>query len=94
MLYPTTCVGLRYGCPNGYRLADFLGSRITSALGNPRGGHRTLGSQLGTRTSLHPSTPNAFNGELRFPAAVPLLRPRIARWGSDGMLTVSAIGFA
>ena len=94
MLYTTTCVRLRYGCPNGSSLADFLGSRITSALGDPRRGHRTLGHRLGARTSLRASAPKAFNGVFRNPAAVSLLRPRIAHWGSNGMLTVSAIGIA
>ena len=57
-------------------------------------GLRTLGSRLCTRTSLRASTPTAFNGEFRIPAAVSLLRPRIAQQGSNGMLTVSAIGIA
>ena len=80
--------------PQWYSLADFLGSRITSALGDPRGGLRTIDLRLNARASLRASTPMAFNGVFRNPAAVPLLRPRIAHWGSNGMLTVSAIGIA
>ena len=73
-------------------LADFLGSWITGSVTVPRRGQRTFGLQLGTRTSLRPSTPLTFNGDFRRPAAVSLLRPRIALKGSNGILTVSAIG--
>ena len=75
-------------------LADFLGSMITSTVGRTRGIVRTIGTRLGARTSLRASAPTAFNGGFRRPAAVPLLRPRVARGGSNGMLTVSAIGLA
>ena len=80
--------------PAGWCLADFLGSRITGAVGGPRGGHRTVGLQVGARASLRPSAPLPFNGEFRIPAAVSLLRHRVAPAGSNGMLTVSAIGLA
>ena len=80
--------------PQGLSLADFLGSQVTGAVGNPRGGFRTFGIQLGERTSLHASAPTPFNGEFRIPAAVSLLRPRVAPGGSNGILTVSAIGIA
>ena len=67
---------------------------ITGAISRPRGGGSTLGSRLGARTSLRASAPKPFNGVFRNPAAVPLLRHRIAPRGSNGMLTVSAIGIA
>ena len=50
--------------------------------------------RLGMRICLHPSQPTPFNGDFRHPAAVPLLRLHIARTGSNGILTVSAIAFA
>ena len=54
---------------------------------SPRG-KRYCQVRLGTRTSLRPSTATPFNGDFRHPAVVPLLRPRIAPEGSNGMLTV------
>ena len=53
----------------------------------PRGSRYCQG-RLGTRTSLRPSAPTPFNALFRQRAAVPLLRPRVAPHGSDGMLTV------
>ena len=87
MLYPTTCVGLRYG-RHKHCLAGFLGSMITLALGPPRGEARTFGFRLGGRASLPPSTPTAFNALFRLRAEVPLLRRRVAACGGHGMLTV------
>ena len=75
-------------------LAGFLGSMITSAIAAPRGGRRTVGFRLRGRICLAPSTPTPFNALFRQRAGVPLLRHRIARHGSHGMLTVSAIGLA
>ena len=80
--------------PHGLSLAVFLGSLITCTVGCPRRDLRTFRFQLGRRICLSPSTPTPFNGEFRIPAAVSLLRPRIAPHGSDGMSTVSAIGLA
>ena len=79
--------------PRVLSLAVFLGSVITRTIGRPRGGGRTVrvGSGRGFACAphnLHPST------GLRRPAAVPLLRHHVATRGSDGMLTVSAIGLA
>ena len=94
MLYPTTCVGLRYGCrARSGCLADFLGSLITLAVGSP-GGSPYCQVRLGRRTFLPPSAPTPFNALFRQCAEVPLLRPRVAARGSDGILTVSAIGLA
>ena len=75
-------------------LADFLGSMITSAVGLSRRTHRTLGSRLGGRICLPPSAPTPFNLQLRLQAAVSLLRLHVARTVSNGILTVSSIGFA
>ena len=69
-------------------LADFLGSLITRAIAFPRRGQRTIRFGSGhvlhcVPHNLHPST-----GDLRYPAAVSLLRLRVALYMSDGMLTV------
>ena len=50
--------------------------------------------RLKGRICLPSSTPTPFNGDFRRPAEVSLLRHHIARTGSDGILTVSAIAFA
>ncbi len=75
-------------------LAVFLGSMITCSVSRPRRGSRTFGSRLCGWVCLPASTPTPFNGEFRIPAAVSLLRHHVARHGSHGMLTVSAIGIA
>ena len=74
--------------PCGLSLAGFLGSMITLTVSRPRGGGRTVGSRLGRRASLAPSTPTTFNALIRQRAEVPLLRHRIAPQGRHGMLTV------
>ena len=73
-------------------LADFLGSMVTRTIASPRRDPRTLCFQLGTWICLRPSQPTAFNALFRQRAAVSLLRPRVRRTVSDGILTVSAIG--
>ena len=73
-------------------LADFLGSMITRTIASPRRDPRTVCFQLGTWICLRPSQPTAFNALFRQRAAVSLLRPRVRRTVSDGILTVSAIG--
>ena len=78
--------------PRGLSLAVFLGSMVTCAIGCPRGDFRTIGSQLRPWTSLRPSAPTPVNRLFRQPAAVSLLRHRVAPSGSHGILTVSAIG--
>ena len=50
--------------------------------------------RIGARTFLRPSAPTPLNRLFRQAAAVSLPRPRIATGGSDGILTVSAIGVA
>ena len=80
--------------PPGLSLAVFLGSTVTCAVTVPRRGQRTVGRQLGGWICLPPSTPRTFNGDVRRPAAVSLLRHHIAPEGSHGILTVSAIGLA
>ncbi len=59
----------------------------------PKGGG-TVGLQLGAWVCLRPSTPKAFNALFRQRAGVSLLRHHIAACGSNGILTVSAIGLA
>ena len=78
MLYPTTCVGLRYGFPRDWRLAVFLGSMITRAVTVPRGGQRTLAHRLNGRICLPVSAPKRFNVLFRQHAAVSLLRHHVA----------------
>ena len=75
-------------------LAGFLGSMVTGAVGLPRRAHRTVGLRLGRWTFLPPSAPLPFNPLFRQGAAVSLLRHRVARTDSNGILTVSAIGLA
>ena len=67
---------------------------ITRAVSPPRGEGSTFRFQLGAWICLRPSSPTPLNGEFRISAAVSLLRPRVAPWGSNGMLTVSAIALA
>ena len=80
--------------PQRLSLAVFLGSMVTCALRPPRGAARTVGSQLGARICLRSSTPTPVNALFRQRAAVSLLRHHVARCGSHGILTVSAIGIA
>ena len=90
MLYPTTCVGLRYGCRT-----DML-SGFSREYGYPRyraapGGGPYCQVRLRRCASLPPSTPTPFNALFRQRAEVSLLRHRVAPRGSHGMLTVSAV---
>ena len=73
-------------------LADFLDSMLTSAVCSARGLRSTVGVQLGGWICLPASLPTPFNPLFRQGAAVSLLRHRIARTDSNGILTVSAIG--
>ena len=50
--------------------------------------------RLSPRICLWGSAPTPLNGLFRQPAAVPLLRLHVTSEGSNGMLTVSAIGLA
>ena len=50
--------------------------------------------RLGRRTFLPPSAPTPFSPLFRQRAALSLLRPRVARMASAGILTGSSIGFA
>ena len=67
---------------------------ITGAVIPPRRDGRTLGLRLCGGTSLPASAPLSFNPLFRQGAAVSLLRHRVARTDSNGILTVSAIGLA
>ena len=62
---------------------------ITGAIIPPRRDGRTLGLRLCGGTSLPASAPLSFNPLFRQGAAVSLLRHRIARASSNGILTVS-----
>ena len=62
---------------------------ITGAVIPPRRDGRTLGLRLCGGTSLPASAPLSFNPLFRQGAAVSLLRHRIARASSNGILTVS-----
>ena len=79
--------------PHGYGLAVFLGSVITPAIAS-RERSAYCQVRLSRRTSLPRSTPTPFNRLFRQPAGLPLLRPRVTPWGSDGIFTVSSIGVA
>ena len=75
-------------------LAGFLGSMITGSVGLDRSPRRTVRFQLGWWICLPASQPTPFNLLFRQEAAVPLLRRRVTRKVSDGILTVSSIGLA
>ena len=87
MLYPTTCVGLRYGCRTR------MLSGFSREYGYPRsqaapGGGPYCQVRLRGCTSPPPSAPTPFNALFRQRAEVSLLRHRVAAYGSHGMLTV------
>ena len=80
--------------PNGLCLADFLGSLITRTVSFPRRGRRTVrfGSHGGFACHdqlLHPLTEYSVTPR-RFHCSVSTIAP----YGSNGMLTVSAIALA
>ena len=67
---------------------------ITGALALARGPRHNVRFQLKGWICLPLSTPTPFNLLFRQEAAVSLLRRRVARHVSDGILTVSSIGLA
>ncbi len=67
---------------------------ITGTIGAPRGDFHTIGFLLKVWICLHLSTHTPFNGVFRNPAAVSLLRHRVAHHGSNGILTVYAIAIS
>ena len=67
---------------------------ITGAVGLARRPCRTVRFQLERWICLPLSAPTPFNLLFRQEAAVSLLRRRVARHVSDGILTVSSIGLA
>ena len=80
--------------PPRLSLADFLGSGVTRTVGAPRKGFPYCQVRIRPWICLRPSTPTPFNRLFRQPAALSLLRLRIARGGSTGIFTCSAIGLA
>ena len=74
-------------------LADFLGSGITSAIGLP-GGSPYCPVSASTPDLPGMNLPTRFNALFRQRAGVSLLRLHIALIPSNGMLTVSSIGYA
>ena len=93
MFYPTTCVGLRYGCFGGLSIAVFLGSMITFVI-RSRKRSRYCQVRLEVWICLYLSTPTPFNRQFRLPAEVSRLRPRFSPQSSTGILTRSSVGFA
>ena len=75
-------------------LAGFLGSLVTGAVTSPRRGLCTVRFQLEGWICLPLSQPTPFNHLFRQVAAVSLLRRRVTRMVSNGILTVSSIGLA
>ena len=75
-------------------LADFLGSLVTRAIRAARRRCGTFRFQLGRWICLPSSKPTPLNPLFRQWAAVSLLRLRVRRTVSDGILTVSSIGLA
>ena len=67
---------------------------VTGAVALDRGPQHTVGVQLEVWICLHLSAPTPFNLLFRQEAAVSLLRRRVARTVSNGILTVSSIGLA
>ena len=61
---------------------------ITGTIALSRRTRRTIALHICMRTYLQASTALRFNLQFRLEAAVPLLRPRIAQKGGDGILTV------
>ena len=90
MLYPATCVRLRYGCACGSMLSGFsreYGYRLC-----PPARRLAVLSGSAHRADLPARRiPTPFNGLFRQPAAVSLLRPRVARVSSNGIFTVSSV---
>ena len=74
-------------------LADFLGSLLTSAVGSPGGSPYCPVSARGPDLP-GPRIPTRFNALFRQRAGVSLLRLHVTHRKSNGMLTVSSIGYA
>ena len=86
MLYPTTCVGLRYGPYMSYKIAGFLGSMITSAITSPEGPvYYPVSASRVYLTARN--LPTRFNVLFRLHAGVSLLRRRFSSYKGAGILT-------
>ena len=75
------------------RLAVFLGSLLTCTIGLSEDAPYYQ-VRIGMWICLHSSTSTPFNELFRQFAALSLLRPHITLKGSNGILTISAIGIA
>ena len=92
MFYPTTCVGLRYG-PRRDCLAGFLGSMVTTAVSSAGASlYCPVSPSRACFTTRDITT--RFNALFRQRAGVSLLRLHVTHRKSNGMLTVSSIGYA
>ena len=80
--------------PHGLKLSGFSREYGYLHYRTPPRGTPYSHVRLRGRTFLPPSVPTRFNRLFRQPAAVSLLRLRIAPHGSHGILTVSAIAIA
>ena len=95
MLYPATCVRLRYGPHESWMIAGFLGGPDGTLLANPRGDCHTIGFRLAARALLcRVITPSAFNrlfaSRLRLRTRLTLARHASARkpWPYGGEETL------
>ena len=77
MFYTTTCVRLRYGCPQDM-LSGFSREYDYRHYQIPPKGTPYYQVRLDIRICLDISAPTPFNGDFRRPAAVPLLRLHVA----------------
>ena len=93
MLYPTTCVGLRYGPHAAWCLEVFLGSMLAAAVTSPSGSVYCRGSAHGWICLPARRLP-PFNAPFRRRAGVSLLRHSVAAAAGAGMFTGSSIGVA
>ena len=88
MLYPATCVRLRYGPHESWMIAGFLGGPDGTLLANPRGDCHTIGFRLAARALLcRVITPSAFNRLFRQAAVPGGPRHRVSSHAGAGILT-------
>ena len=91
MLYPTTCVGLRYGWARRWMIAVFLESMVTCAVGSPGGSPYFQVSADRTCLTVQP-IPTPLNALFRQCAAVSLLCPCVSAGSAHESLHVLPSG--